>query len=205
MDHTAVQKAYARWAPHYDISFGLISDYGRQETIKIINQKPGHVLEIGVGTGLALPNYAPHMRVTGIDLSEDMLKRAQKRADKAGLRNIHALECKDATSTGYEDNSFDSAVAMYVMSVAPEPEKILAEIARIVKPGGEIYLLNHFASDNKRLHFVEKLTAPLCRFIGWHSTFQKERVMGCLDIELIEERKMQPFKLFTLLKFVKKG
>lgn len=204
MDLAKVEKAYARWAPHYDLSFGLISDYGRKETIKILNQKPGHLLEIGVGTGLSLPHYAPHMSITGIDLSKDMLKHAQRRVEKNGLKNIRALEQKDATSTYYDDNSFDSAVAMYVMSVAPEPEKILAEMARVVKPGGDIYILNHFASDNKRLHFIEKIFSPMCRFIGWHSTFKQERVMTCTDLELVSEHKMQPFKLFTLLRFTKK-
>lgn len=205
MDLTTVQKAYARWAPHYDVSFGLISDYGRKETVNIINQKPGHVLEVGVGTGLSLPSYSPDMRVTGIDLSENMLKRAQRRVKKAGLKNVDALHCKDATQTGYQSNSFDCAVAMYIMSVAPQPEVILSEMMRVVKPNGEIYILNHFSSERKRMKFIEKVMSPVCRFIGWHSTFEKNRVMQCPQLELVEEIKMQPFNLFTLLKFVKKA
>ncbi len=203
MDLTAVQKAYARWAPHYDVSFGLISDYGRQKTVSLVNQKPGRVLEVGVGTGLSLPHYENFMSVTGIDLSENMLKRAKQRVIKEGLKNIEALEKKDATNMGYEDNSFDSAVAMYIMSVAPEPEKILTEMARVVKPNGEIYILNHFSSENKRFNFIEKIMSPICRFIGWHSTFDKKRVMGCESLELVETIQMQPFKLFTLMKFRK--
>ena len=156
MDLTAVQKAYARWAPHYDISFGLISDYGRQNAVKMINQKPGRILEVGVGTGLSLPYYENFMSVTGIDLSENMLKRAQNRVQKAGLKNIEILEKKDATNTNYPSDSFDTAVAMYLMSVAPEPEKILSEMARVVKTGGDIYILNHFASEDSKLKFIEK-------------------------------------------------
>ena len=203
MDLTAVQKAYARWAPHYDISFGLISDYGRQNAVDMINQKPGRILEVGVGTGLSLPYYKNFMSVTGIDLSENMLKRAKNRVIKEGLKNIEALEKQDATSTDYADNSFDTAVAMYIMSVAPEPEKILAEMARIVKPEGEIYVLNHFASEGKKLEFIEKVMSPICRFIGWHSTFKRERVLGCDTLELVSETQMPPFNLFTLLKFKK--
>lgn len=203
MDLTAVQKAYARWAPHYDISFGLISDYGRQNTVEMINQKSGRVLEVGVGTGLSLPYYHHSVSVTGIDLSENMLKRARTRVFKAGLKNIESLEKKDATNTHYADGSFDTAVAMYLMSVAPEPEKILAEMVRVVKKGGDIYILNHFASEDKRLKFVEKIMSPVCRFIGWHSTFKQDRVLGRNDLELVAEIKMPPFKLFTLLKFRK--
>ncbi len=203
MDLTAVQKAYARWAPHYDISFGLISDYGRKHTVEIMNQKPGRILEVGVGTGLALPYYENFMSVTGIDLSDNMLKRAKDRVKKENLKNIEALENKDATDTGYADNSFDAAVAMYIMSVAPEPEKILLEMTRVVKPNGEIYILNHFASEDKKFKFLEKMVSPVCRFIGWHSTFKQERVLGCDKLEFISETKMPPFNLFTLLKFKK--
>jgi phosphatidylethanolamine/phosphatidyl-N-methylethanolamine N-methyltransferase len=203
MDITAVQKAYARWAPHYDISFGLISDYGRKQTVQMMNQKPGRILEVGVGTGLALPHYHNFMSVTGIDLSENMLKRAKDRVKKEKLHNIEALEKKDATDTGYADNSFDAAVAMYLMSVAPEPEKILLEMARIVKPEGDIYVLNHFASESSKVQFLEKMMSPVCRFIGWHSTFKRERVLGCENLELVSETKMSPFSLFTLLKFKK--
>jgi phosphatidylethanolamine/phosphatidyl-N-methylethanolamine N-methyltransferase len=203
MDLTAVQKAYARWAPHYDVSFGIISDYGRKNTVEIVNQKPGRVIEVGVGTGLSLPLYNNLMSVVGIDLSESMLQRAEKRVLKENLKNIEALEKKDATDTGYENNSFDSAVAMYIMSVALQPEKILAEMVRIVKPGGDIYILNHFASASKRYHFIERLMSPVCRFIGWHSTFERERVLSCSELELVDEIKMQPFNLFTLLKFKK--
>lgn len=203
MDLTAVQKAYARWAPHYDISFGLISDYGRKNTVQMINQKPGRVLEVGVGTGLALPYYKNFISVTGIDLSENMLKRAKSRIIKENLKNIEKLEKKDATNTEYPDNSFDAAVAMYIMSVAPEPEKILLEMARVVKIGGDIYILNHFASENRRAKFIETLMSPVCRFIGWHSTFKQERVLGCHSLKLIDEIKMPPFNLFTLLKFRK--
>ncbi|MFT6072517.1 MAG: phosphatidylethanolamine/phosphatidyl-N-methylethanolamine N-methyltransferase [Alphaproteobacteria bacterium] len=203
MDLTAVQKAYARWAPHYDVSFGIISDYGRKNTVDLINQKPGRVLEVGVGTGLSLPLYNKLMSVTGIDLSENMLKRAQNRVKKEQLKNIEVLEKKDATDTGYPDNSFDTAVAMYIMSVAPQPEKILAEMVRTVKPGGDIYILNHFSSDSKRFRFLEKIMSPICRFIGWHSTFSRDRVLQAPELELVEEIRMQPFNLFTLLKFKK--
>ena len=203
MDLTAVQKAYARWAPHYDISFGLISDYGRQNTVKMINQKPGRILEVGVGTGLSLPHYKNFMSVVGIDLSENMLNRAKSRVVKDGLKNIEALEKKDATNTDYPNESFDAAVAMYIMSVAPEPEKILVEMTRVVKAGGDIYILNHFASEDSKFKFIEKIMSPVCRFIGWHSTFKRDRVLGGDSLELISETQMPPFNLFTLLKFKK--
>ena len=166
MELAAIQKAYRRWAPHYDFSFGLISDWGRSFVVSEVNRKPGRVLEVGVGTGLALPMYAPDMLVTGIDISDNMLELARNRAEDERLRNIEMIANMDATQMTFGDNSYDTATAMYIMSVAPDPEAILQEMVRVVKTGGDIYILNHFSSENKFVHMLERLTAPICKLIG---------------------------------------
>lgn len=208
MELTAIQKAYKRWAPHYDLSFGLISDWGRSFVVSEVNRKPGRVLEVGVGTGLALPMYAPDMLVTGIDISDNMLDIARKRALSERLRNIEMIANMDATQMSFDDNSYDTATAMYIMSVAPNPEAILNEMVRVVKTGGDVYILNHFSSQNKFIRSVEGLTAPICRLLGWHSVFDMKRIMDAADetgqLELVEVKAMRPLGMFTRLHFKKK-
>lgn len=204
MDLSSIQKAYARWAPHYDLSFGVISDWGRNFVVSQINQKPGRVLEVGVGTGLALPMYAPDMLVTGIDISDTMLERAKKRVEEEKIRHVEGLHNMDATDMDFADEYFDTIVAMYIMSVAPNPEAILNEMVRTVKKGGDIYILNHFSSKNFALKIVEKVSAPICRIIGWHSTFDMNRLLGHPELELVDIQEMRPLGLFHKLHFKKK-
>lgn len=204
MELADIQKAYSRWAPHYDFSFGVISDWGRQFVVEEINHKPGHVLEVGVGTGLALPLYNSNMKITGIDVSEGMLEKARERVQNEKLRNVNALENMDATDMDFATESFDSAVAMFIMSVAPQPEAILQEMARVVKKGGDIYIVNHFASNHKIVAMFERIIEPVCRMIGWHSKFDKNRLMNCPDLELVRTKKMRPLGLFECLHFKKK-
>ncbi|MEM6603810.1 MAG: class I SAM-dependent methyltransferase [Pseudomonadota bacterium] len=203
MDMTAIQKAYKRWAPHYDMSFGMISDWGRSFVVSEVNKKPGHVLEVGVGTGLSLPMYAPDMLVSGIDVSDNMLDYARQRAEKHRLRNISCLENMDATHMRFADGSFDMVVAMFIMSVAPKPEDIMRDIARVVKPGGDIYILNHFSSENKAMDFIERASQPVCQMIGWNSVFDMQRVLGDHGLTLVEIKPMRPFGLFKRLHFKK--
>jgi phosphatidylethanolamine/phosphatidyl-N-methylethanolamine N-methyltransferase len=203
MELANIQKAYARWAPHYDFSFGIISDKGRTITARLINRCQGKLLEVGVGTGLSLPYYGSHLSVTGVDVSQDMLKRARERADKARLRNIAALQEMDATNMQYEDGSFDVATAMYIMSVVPNPKKVMEEMARVVKTGGDIFIVNHFAAEKGVMGVVEKVASPICKFIGWHSDFPKETIMGNSSLKLIEQRSIPPLGLFQILHFKK--
>ncbi len=203
MDLAAIQKAYSRWAPHYDLSFGKISDAARCRAVAEINKKPGRVLEVGVGTGLALPLYAPDMRVCGLDISEEMLKRARARADEFGMRNIEALEARDARNNGYESDSFDTVTAMYIMSVVPEPRKVMEEMTRVLKPGGDMFILNHFSADSGVIAIAEKVFAPVCRVIGWHSEFPIETVMGVPGLAFVNKEKLKPLGIFSLLHFRK--
>ena len=122
LDADAVRDAYRRWAGVYDVSFGGVSMIARRRAVALANHAPGsRVLEVGVGTGLALPHYLPEKRITGIDLSAEMLAQARKRVAQLGLRNVEALRVIDAEATDFGDASFDIAVAMFVASVVPDP------------------------------------------------------------------------------------
>ena len=203
MHEHAVRKAYARWAPVYDFSFGKIADAGRTIAVDTINRRQGNVLEVGVGTGISLPRYRPHLDVTGIDLSPEMLNKARERVTKLGLKNIRQIREMDAQELEFEDASFDTVVAMYVLTVVPEPAKVMAELERVCRPGGQILLINHFSQEHGVRGLVEKAMAPFAERLGWRPEFSIENVLTQDSLRLVEERPMKPFGLFTMLRFAK--
>lgn len=203
IDEQSVIKAYARWAPVYDFSFGPVADAGRKRAIDIINQRAGSLLEVGVGTGVALPRYAPHLTVTGIDLSPDMLRIARQRVRERKLTNIAGIYEMDASELRFEDASFDTVVAMYVMTVVPDPVQVLKELERVCAPGGEVVIVNHFAQDHGVRGWVESFMAPAARALGWHPDFRVETITDIATLDLVETVKLKPFSLFTMLRFRK--
>jgi phosphatidylethanolamine/phosphatidyl-N-methylethanolamine N-methyltransferase len=203
MDLDAVTSTYRRWAPVYDGTFGRITRMGRNRAVAAVNQGRGRVLEVGVGTGLSLSAYAPHLEVTGIDYSEDMLERARKRVAAEGLGHVRELRQMDARSLDFADGQFDTVVAMYLVSVVPEPERVMAEIARVCKPGGQVIIVNHFARDEGWLAWLERRFAPMADRLGWHSDFCRSRIMGEPSLQVAEERRMAPLGLFTFLRLEK--
>lgn len=205
MDISAVRKSYRFWAPIYDHSFGWITRRARRKVVAHVNTRPGSVLEIGVGTGLSLAQYRPEITVTGIDASPEMLERAREKVARHRLTNVARLDEMDARHLDFPDGSFDTVVAMFVISVVPEPERVMAEAARVCKPGGEVLIAGHFARDKGALALLERLFAPLADRIGWHSDFPMHRVMGQPDLTLAESRQLDPFGVFTFLRFVKRA
>ncbi|EQD32622.1 phosphatidylethanolamine N-methyltransferase, partial [mine drainage metagenome] len=137
-----------------------------------VNRLPGNaILEVGVGTGLALPAYALGKRITGIDLSAEMLLRARRRAAESGLLQVEALVEMDAEAMDFEAGRFDVAVAMFVASVVPHPRRLMAEMRRVVRPGGHLLFVNHFAAERGPRWWVERALAPASRALGWHPDF----------------------------------
>ena len=169
MDEASVRHAYRRWAPVYDYTFGQVAEAGRKHAVKIINARKGSVLEVGVGTGLSLPCYGSHLTITGIDLSPEMLEKARARVARAKLGNVAGLYEMDAGALTFADESFDTVVAMYVMTVVPYPERVMRELERVCAPGGEVVLVNHFSQDDGARGFLERKLAPFADLIGWRS------------------------------------
>lgn len=166
-----VKEAYRRYARYYDLVFGLIFHPGRRTAIEHLHVRAGdRVLEVGVGTGLSLNMYPSNVKVVGIDLSQDMLKHAEKRVAEDNLKNVEVLQM-DAQQMTFPDSSFDAVVAMYVASVVPDPRKLVDEIYRVCKPGGRIVFLNHFQNKNKFIRKAEAFVQPLAKFIGFHPDF----------------------------------
>jgi len=203
IDTASVRHAYRRWAPVYDYTFGQIAEGGRKHAVEIINKHKGRVLEVGVGTGLSLPCYGAHLRVTGIDLSPEMLEKAREKVTRKKLDNVEALYEMDGGALAFPDESFDTVVAMYVMTVVPDPDKVMKELERVCAPGGDVILVNHFSQEEGIRGWLERRLAPFADLIGWHSVFEVDRVLICDDLRLVERRALRPFGLFTMLRFIK--
>jgi len=205
MQAEAIVKVYRRWAPVYDLVFGAITEGGRVLAARHVNAVGGSVLEVGIGTGLALTHYAPEVQVTGIDLSEAMLVKARARAAALGLRNLAGLHRMDARAVDLPDAAFDHVAAMHVMSVVPEPERVLDEMVRLCRPGGSVLIAGHFAGRfagrAEGWSLVDRLAAPLADRLGWHADFAIDRVLGHPRLALEERAQIRPFGLMTFLRF----
>src|SRR5437588_3264733 len=201
MDNRDVVRAYRRWAPVYDLTFGKLVEVGIKRASACVNRYAGRVLEVGVGTGLSLPCYKKMLKVTGIDLSAAMLARARERVQRESLSNIEQLREMDATKLGFANQSFDIATAMYVMTVVPEPAAVMHELARVTKIGGQIVIVNHFSVDKGMRAVVEKNLARFSDVLGWRPEFPIRTLMVSDRLKLEELRPLKPMGLFTLLRF----
>jgi len=199
LDAGAVRDAYRRWAGVYDAVFGGVSSFGRKRAVAAVNRLPGtRVLEVGVGTGLALPLYRGEKRVVGVDLSREMLEKARERVAQERLLHVEGLVEMDAEHMAFCDDSFDIAVAMFTASVVPDARKLFAEMSRVVRPGGQLLFVNHFAATDGPRWWVERAMAPLSRVLGWHPDFALSDLMGTdVDVESLES--CPPGGLFTLV------
>lgn len=205
MELHSVKASYARWAPIYDITFGKITNAGRRKAVSFINSGThNRVLEVGVGTGLALPCYRSDLQVTGIDFSHDMLRKARERVQEMSLNHVADLQQMDARQLDFPDATFDAVVGMHMISVVPEPERVMAEMARVCKPGGHIVITNHFAREAGFLAVVERLSAPFANLLGWHSDFHINTVLGEPDLEIVEQGRFPPLGMMTFLVLQKK-
>jgi phosphatidylethanolamine/phosphatidyl-N-methylethanolamine N-methyltransferase len=204
ISHADVESAYARWAPVYDLVFTACMRPGRKAGAAAINALGGKVLDVGVGTGLELPMFAPSVRITGVDLSEPMLEIARKRVVQAGLANVDELRAMDAMALEYPDAHFDAVVAPYVLTVVPDPHRTLDEMARVVKPGGEIVLVNHIGAESGPMASLEGWLGRRAAALGWRPEFPWSIVADWLaqrpDVTLLERRKLAPLNLFTLIR-----
>ncbi|HKC43262.1 MAG TPA: methyltransferase domain-containing protein, partial [Burkholderiales bacterium] len=203
----AVARVYERWAPVYDLVFGPVFDRGRHAAIAATERITGRILDVGVGTGIALPYYARAARVIGVDLSHAMLRRAQARVAEQRLDNVDGLAVMDAERLAFPAASFDAVVAQYVINAVPDPEATLDEFMRVLQPGGEIVLVNRIGAETGPRRAVERWLTPVVRRLGWRSEFPWARLAGWAErtpgVHLIERRPLPPLGHFALIRFGK--
>ena len=207
LDAATITKAYARWAPVYDLVFGAVFEKGRRASIEAAERIGGRVLEVGVGTGISLPDYSRNTRLVGIDISEPMLRKAQGRKRELQLDNVEALSVMDVGHLGFPDESFDAVVAQYVITAVPDPDAALDEFARVLKPGGEIILVNHISAESGLRRTFELQFAPVARRLGWRPEFEWARLQAWVDrnpnMRVIERKPMPPLGHFSMMRFGK--
>jgi phosphatidylethanolamine/phosphatidyl-N-methylethanolamine N-methyltransferase len=208
IENSHVERAYARWAPVYDLVFAAVMRPGRQAAAAAAARKKWRfVLDVGVGTGLELPMFDPTTTLIGIDLSEPMLRRAQRRVEERALRNVESLIVMDAMRLAFPDALFDAVVAPYVLTVVPQPRASLDEWLRVLKPGGEIILVNHIGAESGPIAGIEAWLAKKSAALGWRPEFPWSILGDWIGthpgVRLLERRALAPFGLFTLTRIEK--
>jgi phosphatidylethanolamine/phosphatidyl-N-methylethanolamine N-methyltransferase len=207
IDRAGVAKAYARWAPVYDLVFGKVFDSGRQSTIAVADAIGGRVLDVGVGTGLSLSDYSKTTRLCGVDISEPMLRKAHERVRTLNLSNVDTLAVMDAKNLAFPENFFDAVVAQYVITAVPDPEATLDDFVRVLKPGGELILVNHIGAESGPRKLCELAFSPIARRLGWRPEFPWQRLVNWAarnrGVELAERRPMPPMGHFSLIRYRK--
>lgn len=203
MDLQDTVRTYRLFSGSYDFVFGPIFHPGRKAAVRIANGQPGQrILEVGVGTGLSLPYFRADSEVTGIDVSAEMLAKAEKRVARQSLKQVKTLQVMDAEKTNFPDNSFDAVLALYVASVVPDPARFAAEMRRVCRPGGTIVIVNHFMSDHPLVRGFEKMLAPLAGKIGFHADFEMDRFVETGRLSVREIRPSNLFGYWKLLRCV---
>ncbi len=199
VDSRRVERVYAALARVYDGCFDWALGPGRRLAVRSLDVRPGErVLEVGVGTGLSLPYYPPACHVSGIDISEPMLEQARERAEGLAGRRFD-LRLMDARQLAFADATFDHVLAPYVISVVPEPARVMAEIARVCKPGGTVLVVNHFASTWAPLRLLERGLTPASKWIGFRLDVPREVVTASPRLEVLAERRVNLFGLWRLI------
>jgi phosphatidylethanolamine/phosphatidyl-N-methylethanolamine N-methyltransferase len=213
IDRHSVARAYARWAPVYDAVFGKVFDPGRRAAIaaaeRFCGPAGGRILEVGVGTGISLPDYARVNRLVGCDISQPMLRKAVERVQTHKLANVELLAVMDAERMPLPDASFDVVVAQFVITAVPHPEETLDEFVRVTRPGGEIVLVNHIGAEGGPRWLFEQGFAPIARRLGWRPEFPYRRLSDWAQkngaVRLVERKPIRPLGHFALIRYERAG
>lgn len=202
MDLAKVERVYTSYAGIYDRIFGKVFHEGRESAIRNLNVQPDEkILEVGIGTGLALPMYPRHCRIVGIDFSEGMLEKARARAKEHRMTHVE-LHRMDAGAMDFADDMFDTVVAAYVVTAVPDYRKVVNEMIRVCRPGGRIIMLNHFSNGNKVIAAMEKVISPLTKHLGWRTDLSLSTVLEGTSLHVARKQNVNPLRFWSLVECV---
>lgn len=173
---TTITKAYEKWAPFYDAVYHKLLRPSQLKAVQAAMENGTRILEVGVGSGLALNYYPKAAEVTGIDLSRPMLEKAAEKIRAKGLSHVTGLAAMDACRLGFRDGVFDAVAGMFMITLVPDAEAALDEFARVLRPGGEIVLVNHIGAEKGPMAAFETVVAPLAKMLGWRANFPLQRI-----------------------------
>jgi phosphatidylethanolamine/phosphatidyl-N-methylethanolamine N-methyltransferase len=192
-------KLYSEFAPLYDRVFGKMFYNRLERVIEDLDIPPGaQVLEVGAGTGTSFPAYPTHCNVTGVDLAPDMLARARQKIEDNGWDHLKVMEM-NALDLKFPDNSFDFVMAFHVVTVVPDPVRMIAEAKRVCKPSGKIVIVNHFTSDVPVLGSLTKAMDPLTRWLGWRTDLQLKPFIAATGLTVEKVYKINKNSLYTVV------
>jgi phosphatidylethanolamine/phosphatidyl-N-methylethanolamine N-methyltransferase len=192
-------RVYSDFAHFYDRLWGRVFVDREHAVIESLNLRPGQrVLEVGVGTGISLDAYPPYVHVVGIDPSLDMLEHAKTKIRENQLKNVE-LSQGDALNLGTPDASFDVVCAFHVITVVPDPVRMMNEMYRVCKPGGRIVIINHFRSENPVLGFITGIADPVTKHLGWSSRLRYRDVVDGIPLKVERRDKTSRYSFHTII------
>lgn len=205
METERLKSIYAFYSWFYDSIFGRLYAPGRLAAIRLMDIKPGQeILEVGVGTGVSLPHYPRHARVVGIDISREMLAKAEERKTSLGLSNVEIHEM-DAGRLEFPDGRFDKVIAAHVITVVPEPLKALKEMKRVCKDEGEVYILNYVGASGGVVGWFERLFSPIRKALGLGEHMDFEALIREADLSIERWERVNILGLCALIRCRKEG
>lgn len=192
-------KLYSEFAPLYDKIFGKIFYSRLRRVIGDLHIPRGaRVLEVGAGTGTSFPAYPRHCEVIGIDLAPDMLARAQGKIRENGWSHLKVMKM-DALQLEFPDDSFDYVMAFHVVTVVPDPVRMVEEAKRVCRPGGRIVIVNHFTSDFPLLGSLTETLDPVTRRLGWRTNLRLRPFIESTELKVEKAYKLSRLSLYTVL------
>ena len=192
-------KLYAEFAPLYDKVFGKIFYNRLEHVIENLGIPPSaKVLEVGAGTGTSFPAYPSHCEIIGVDLAPDMLARARQKIQENGWTHIKIMEM-DALELNFPDNTFDYVMAFHVVTVVPDPVRMIAEAKRVCRPGGRIVIVNHFTSEVPLLGSLTRALDPITRWLGWRTDLRLKPFIEKTGLGVEKSYKLSKASLYNVL------
>jgi len=198
-------RVYSDLARFYDPVFGRVFVDHERDVIDSLNLRPGQrVLEVGVGTGISLDSYPPYVHVVGIDPSAKMLQQAVAKAYENQLSQIELRE-GDALNLDFPDSSFDWVTTFHVMTVVPDPKRMMSEMVRVCRPGGRIAIVSHFASESPALYFAAAIINPVTKRLGWTTRLRASDVLKSHDITVERDERLSRISVHKVIVARKNG